>query len=130
MKDRFNWWLSFYSAVGALLLFVPVILYGGDVDFLFILFAVPVSIIFLVAALALSIRKLKLRSLAVLSMVVVYWVVSWGLLKDSRELHSAVQWHLRSKDYKAKVLAQPVTANAELKHIEWDFWGFAGSDTV
>lgn len=130
MKDRFNWWLSFYSAVGALLLFVPVILYGGDVDFLFILFAAPVSIILLVAALALYIRRLKLRSLAVLSMVVVFWVFSYALLKNSRVLHSTVQWHLRSKDYKAKVLAQPVTANGELKHIELDFWGFPRADTV
>jgi hypothetical protein len=129
-RDRFNLWLPFYSAIGSILLFLPVIIYGGDVDFLYVLFAVPTSIIFLTAALIFSIRKLKLRSLAVLSMVVVFWVVSWGLLKNSRVLHSTVQWHIRSKDYKAKVLAQPVTANGELKHVEWDGWGFAGADTV
>jgi hypothetical protein len=130
MKDRFNWWLPFYSAVVALILFVLVIIYGGDADLLYALFAFPASIIFLTAALVLSICKLKLRSLAVLSMVVVFWVFSCALLKNSRELHSTVQWHLRSKDYKAKVLAQPVTANGELKHIELDFWGFPGADTV
>jgi hypothetical protein len=63
-------------------------------------------------------------------MLVVYVAVSWGLFKNSRELHSTTQWLFSSKDYKAKVLAQLSPANGELRHIEWDGWGWGGNDTV
>ncbi len=125
--DRFNWWLPFYAAIGALIFFLPVIFYGGDSDGLYFLFALLISFIFFVVALVHAICKNRLRSLAVLSMLVVYCAVSWCLLKDSRELHSTAQWFLKSKEYKVKVLAQPDSTNGELKHIEWDGWGFAGS---
>ena len=45
-------------------------------------------------------------------------------------MRSEVRWLWSSKTYKAQVLAQPVPANGDLRHIEWDGWGFAGSDTV
>ena len=35
-----------------------------------------------------------------------------------------------SRSYKAQVLAQPDSAINELKHIEWDGWGWAGMDTT
>jgi hypothetical protein len=40
------------------------------------------------------------------------------------------RWMLWSHSYKAEVLAQPNSANEELKHIEWDGWGWAGMDTT
>ena len=39
-----------------------------------------------------------------------------------------VRWLLLSGSYKAQVLAQP--PSKELKHAEWDGWGFAGADTT
>jgi hypothetical protein len=41
----------------------------------------------------------------------------------------AARWLARSRNYKSEVLAQP-TAVGELKHIEWDGWGWAGQDTT
>lgn len=41
----------------------------------------------------------------------------------------AVRWLARSHNYKSEILAQP-TAVGELKHIEWDGWGWAGQDTT
>jgi hypothetical protein len=41
----------------------------------------------------------------------------------------AARWLARSHNYKSEVLAQP-TAVGELKHIEWDGWGWAGQDTT
>jgi hypothetical protein len=41
-----------------------------------------------------------------------------------------VRWLVRSRSYKTEVLAQPNSANEELKHIEWDGWGWAGMDTT
>ena len=40
------------------------------------------------------------------------------------------RWLVWSRSYKAEVLAQPDSANKELKHIEWDGWGWAGMDTT
>jgi hypothetical protein len=60
-------------------------------------------------------------------MLVVFWASSWGLLKNALEVRSEVRWLFLSRHYKAKVLAEPVPANGELKHIEWDGWGFAGA---
>jgi hypothetical protein len=40
------------------------------------------------------------------------------------------RWLVWSRSYKAEVLAQPNSANEELKHIEWDGWGWAGMDTT
>jgi hypothetical protein len=40
------------------------------------------------------------------------------------------RWLVWSRSYKAEVLAQPTSANEELKHIEWDGWGYAGMDTT
>jgi hypothetical protein len=44
MRDRFNWLLPFYAAVGALFLFVPFITtfgYDGG-EFLYVLLAIPI----------------------------------------------------------------------------------------
>ena len=56
--------------------------------------------------------------------------MSWALLRNELGIRSEVRWLWRSKAYKAQVLAQPVPANGDLRHIEWDGWGFAGADTT
>lgn len=42
----------------------------------------------------------------------------------------AVRWMLWSREYKSEVLARPSVPDGELKHIEWDGWGWAGQDTT
>jgi hypothetical protein len=133
-RDRIKWKLPFYSAVGALFLFIPVMIYGDDSDVLYFLIAFLIAVILLVVYLLVALvqifRNKKLPSLAVFSMLLVYWVVSLILLKNSFVLHSTAQWLFHSEEYKAKVLAQPAPANGELRHIEWDGWGWGGNDTV
>ncbi len=128
--SRFNWWLPIGAAIGSLSLFLPTMIYGGDNDVLYIIIAPIICSIFLVVAFLYAIRRKKQHCLTALSMLVVYGAVSWGLFKNSHEMHSSTQWIFQSKAYKAKVLAQPATTDGNLKHIEWDGWGFAGNDTV
>ena len=45
-------------------------------------------------------------------------------------VRTAARWLVWSHGYKAKVMAQPASPNGELKHIEWDGWGWAGQDTT
>ena len=130
---RFNWWLPLYAALCALILFVPLMAYGGDMlEFLYVVFVVPiVSIFLLVFAIIAAIRKNFLRALETLLMLVVYCVISWSLFRNSFELRTFTRWLFWSKDYKAQILAEPDPADGLLKHIEWDGWGYPGvGDTV
>ena len=128
MRDRFNWWLPFFSAIGALILFVPIMIYGINIpeDLYIYLVAPIISVILLVVAF----RKKGLQRMAVLSMLVVYSAVSLSLYKNSHELRITARWLLWSKDLKAKILAQPNTANGELKHIDWGGWQYIGVDYI
>src|SRR6266851_3684063 len=128
-EDRFNWRLPFYAAVGTLIVFISLVISSADLgEILYLFVAAPiVSLVLLILAILKKGRQL----LSVLSMLVVYWAVSWALLKHSFEVRTAGRWVLWSKGYKAEVLAQPGSANGELKHVEWDGWGFPGAgDTV
>jgi hypothetical protein len=125
-ESQFNWRLPLYAAVGALIVFLPFIIYAYDIgEVLYLYIGVPiVSLIFLVVFI------FKKRRLAVFSMLVVYWAVTWVLFQNSFELRSAGRWLLWSKTYKAEVLAQPESPNGELRHIDWDGWGWGGNDTT
>jgi len=52
-----------------------------------------------------------------------------GLFPQPTQLQSA-KWLLRSGKYKREVLAQPTGPTRDLKHIEWDGWGWGGNDTT
>jgi hypothetical protein len=39
------------------------------------------------------------------------------------------RWGILSGAYKPRVAMRPKPSNNELKHVEWDGWGFAGMDT-
>jgi hypothetical protein len=61
---------------------------------------------------------------------VVYLFVPALVLTNYTLVRDRVRWSLLSARYKAGVLAQTAPANDELKHTEWDIWGFAGMDTT
>jgi hypothetical protein len=81
----------------------------------------------IVSALALfvfCVAKRGRQRLAALLVAVAY-VFAAILLKSNYSLaRDHVRWLFLSNGYKAKVLAQP--RGEELKHVEWDGWGFAG----
>ncbi len=124
--NRFNWRLPLYAAVGAVIVFLPFITYAYDIgEILYLVIGVPIVSLALLIVLVFGKRRL-----AVFSMLIVYWAVTLVLFRNSFDLRSAGRWLLWSKDYKAVVLAQPESPNGELRHIAWDGWGWAGSDTT
>ena len=56
--------------------------------------------------------------------LVIAATVAWSFYS----IRTAAKWSMWSQRYKSEVLAQSETAS-ELKHIEWDGWGWAGQDT-
>jgi hypothetical protein len=56
-------------------------------------------------------------------------VISAALVTNCSGARDSARWLLWSNAYKSEVLAQPASPTRELKHIEWDGWGFAGAHT-
>lgn len=63
-------------------------------------------------------------------MLLSFCLVAWLLFKVSYDVHAEGRWLVHAHQYKAEVFAQPQPPNGELKHVQWDGWGFAGSDTT
>jgi hypothetical protein len=127
-EGRFNWRLPLYTAVAALIVFLPLVILSADLGVILYLFvAIPIVSVVL---LTLAVRKKGRQRLAMLSMLVVYWAVSAVLVENDTTLREAARWSLWSRRYKADVLRQPDSASGELKHAEWDDWGFAGANNT
>lgn len=129
MANRFEWWLAVYGSFGALIILLPKIIFGnGITTFLFtVVVAAGVSLVLLVVVF----QRIRHRSLSVLAMLAVFCVALWLFFKASYDMHTTFRWLFESKSYRAQVLSQPAVGNGELKHVEWEGWGFAGAgDTV
>jgi hypothetical protein len=130
--DRFDWRLPLYAAIAALVVFLPIVTFGfnlGQILYTFVILPI-IGFPLLVIAILIACFGKRLRGLALLSMMAVYCIVTWGLWKISLKLHTEARWLLSSKQYKSEILAQPPPTNGDLKHIEWDGWGWAGIDTT
>lgn len=69
--------------------------------------------------------KIALVAVCVIFVVALALGIAW----NTYEIRSAIRWRGWSRDYKARVLAQPASAGG-LKHTEWDGWGWGGQDTT
>jgi hypothetical protein len=87
-----------------------------------------IALVSAVSLLTFGVSKKGRQRLVVFFVVMVY-VFAAMLLKSNYSLaRDHVRWLFLSGGYKAKVLAQ--APSEELKHAEWDGWGFAGADTT
>jgi len=77
--------------------------------------------------LLLAILAIARRSLTVLAMLVVFGMVSYLSLRHFDDLRTKGRWMLLSRTYESQLLNQPSPANGDLRHMEWDGWGFVGA---
>lgn len=127
IANRFNWWLPFYGSLGAAVVVLPRMILGNDIG-TFLGMAVIAAIVGLIL-LVILFRTIRRQTMAALSMVAVFGAASWLLFRVSDDVHTTGRWLIQSGRYKTEILAQPNPANGELKHAEWDGWGFAGQVT-
>lgn len=124
-----NWKLPLIGALAALAICLPQVISGNELGpfLLSALVTLVIGIVLLVAFL----RTVRCQPLAALSMGVLFAIslaISW---KTAGDIRRTGRWFLEAKEYKAEVLAQPTPPPNELKHVEWEGWGFAGAgDTV
>jgi hypothetical protein len=125
-----------YAVLAALVLFGAVDICQSDTSLLLNVFIVApvlfVSTISFAISAAIS-RKNRRVSFQALATLAIFWAVgSAFFLFDVRHpiaIRSSARWLVWSHDYKARVMAQPLPPDGELKHIEWDGWGMFGTDT-
>ena len=118
--------MPFCAALAAIVLSVPLIvnINGNDALYLFVI-APSLFIIGVGALIYAAIRK----KLQVALVVMVFWASFALLFIYSVPIHILTRWLLWSHEYKNEVLAQPASNNGDLKHLEWDGWGWGGQDT-
>ena len=56
-------------------------------------------------------------------------LVFWAAYAVSFTVRAPVRWALFRGEFKEEVQSLPEPPNGELKHIDWDGWGFTGSET-
>jgi len=128
-RDRFNWRLPAFAAVGAAIAVASLIIIVDPIFVMMYLFiAAPIIAFFILIA---AIVK-KGRRLELLSALVVFCVVTWGVLRARVPLRPIARWFFLSGVYKSQFFDQPDPLHGMLKHMEWDAWGFpgAGNTTV
>jgi hypothetical protein len=132
-RAKNNWWLLLYPAIAGVSLFLAVII-GMAFDIGVILYTfvgVPlVSLLFALVLLAAWFARKRKPGRVYLLMFPVYWVVSAILFMNHSEIRLQTRWILHSRALKASVQNEPVPPQGELRHVEFDVWGWAGMDTV
>lgn len=128
-ENRFDSRLLCWAALGTAILFVLVTVSGDRAicELLYIIFIVPLASL---ALLVQGFRKKGRPRLSILSMLVVFWAISAVLVANLEAVRTTARWLALSHGYKSRVLAQPAPENGELRHVEWDGWGWAGQDTT
>ena len=73
-------------------------------------------------------KRLSLGMVGAVILISAALVVS-APLSGNLSVVNAARWLILSGRYKSRVLAQPAWAG-QMKHIEWDRWGWGGQDTT
>jgi hypothetical protein len=116
-----------YGLLGSIAVALPIALAGNNTG---VFLTLPVAALLALGYLIAFFWNLKRRPVDSFGMILVLVVGGWFCLKYANDGRDEVRWLLGSKAYQAAVLAQPTGSTGELKHIEWDGWGFAGADTT
>ena len=122
----FRLWFPICAVTAGLLVWTLYIAYWGDFGvFLLFLVLCPTLAAILIGVAAMNWRQWRYG----LPTLLLVFAVSWFVESKGYVIHADCRWLLRSKDYKAKLLAEPEPHASELKHLDWDGWGMAGQDT-
>jgi hypothetical protein len=129
-----NWRFPVSGAAAALLLVLPILILGNNFEFFLWIIAID-ALLVLVALCGvvwslMDFRSIRLHGISVAAMLAIFFALFWPLFHFSFTIHDTGRWIFRSRDYKAKVMAQPSPPTGQLKHAEWNGWGFAGMDTT
>lgn len=126
--DRLIWWLPLAAVITAGGVLLVLMVNGPNDPVLFIVLIAPiVCFIGLLCLLVAAIWKRPRLCLSLSLALVGFVAISWSLERNEETLRPLIRWHLWSRQYKAELMTQPDPTNGDLKHMEWDAWGFVPS---
>jgi hypothetical protein len=73
---------------------------------------------------------MKWRSKRTAGFLIVLGLILVVVVWTNSHLNYRFRWLMSRNRYKSLVLAQPEPSNHQLRHIEWDGWGWGGADTL
>lgn len=123
---RLGWRMPVYGALAAVLIFMPLLISSSSEVLYWFLIVPALAFTGLCVLIYAAVRK----DLWVAVMVPAFFAVSAVMFVGSFSIRTSTRWLLWSGEYKKQVLAEPAPFNGDLKHIEWDGSGFAGTDTT
>jgi hypothetical protein len=132
---RLHWRLPSYTAIAGFVIFTPLAFLRPEISFFLALFVIApaliaISVVVIVWLIYDAICYGERQLPPILGTLTILWAIPISLFfynhEHPFELHETARWLASSHEYKSEVLAQPASANGELKHIEWDASGFAG----
>lgn len=128
VRERFVWWFPICAAACSALALFPLTVSSSDLSvILYVVVTVPIVSLVLLGISYKCPGKQRLTALSAFAVFVIFTAVLFVRFLDTRD---AVRWLVFGKSFKAEVLAQPSPALTLLRHMEWEGWGFAGSDTT
>lgn len=119
----FGWRTVAHPLLTAFIVFLPLIIKQSGFDILYVFLVLPAL---LVMGICVLIYAAVRRNLRLAFMLLIFWAGSASFLLNATRIRTASRWLVLSRHYKSEVLAQSVRTNGDLKHIDWDGWGFAG----
>ena len=129
-QDRFNWRWPLYSMLAAVILFVPAALFDPDLSLLaFVIAGIIIGLVLIGYSVKKAFARKPRECLSILMMLAIYGTTSAILVANHNGVRTAARWLVWTNYYKARVMSEPDSTNGELKHTEWDGWGWAGMDT-
>lgn len=135
-KRRRDWRLPLYAAVAELLVLIFITFCQFDTAaFVTLLVVAPllliVSLVLVVLLSRAALGHGRHQLLPILVTLTILWAVPTALLLYGRghlrNIRDTTRWSLWSFRYKQEVLNGPASSDGELRHIEWDGWGFPGA---
>jgi hypothetical protein len=124
-NKRFSWRFASFGIAGAVLVSSPEIIEGNEIG-AFLVGALALAVISL-ALLIIGIANVRKRSLSVLAMLMIYCFSLWALHRVSTAMRTTGRWLVEAERYKSQVLGLPEPPPGQLKHVEWEGWGFPGA---
>lgn len=120
-----GWRSTAIGTAAAILLLLSVCLLPDDLTPYYLFLVVPCLATSAAVLLPLlAFRRTRRFSAGLLLAAAVFLCVSAVGLRFQRTLRPELRWALFSHKFKKEVLSQPVERSDELRHVEWDAWGW------
>jgi len=125
-------WFPLSGAAVGIALYLPLMMFCEDWStFLYVAICVPMLTVGGgVVLLAWTIWKRRFPNFWMISTLPAYWVVTLLLVVNTNELQLHARWLFHSASYKAQLMSLPQRNKDELRHLEWEDWGWIGSHTT